>query len=134
MTTTGIQNTATTPASIPRGKITETTTSTEKDMADEETLRQGAQIIKRRFLAWRSPPVTLPAEHVIYNAVKEIVELLHEKQAGPGFDVCIDAVKWQQKPLDCQGIMVEGMGKLDIQECDIPSGPIDIREFTCRRV
>jgi hypothetical protein len=46
-----------------------------------------------------------------------------------------DAVKWSQKPLDCRGITVSGPGKIDIQESEIPipTGPIDIREFTVRK-
>ena len=28
--------------------------------------------------------------------------------------VGVNAMKWQQKPLDCQGIMVGGVGKVDI--------------------
>ena len=49
--------------------------------------------------------------------------------------VCVDSVKWSQKPLDCQGMRLGEVGKIDIEECDIPipSGPVDIREFTCRR-
>jgi hypothetical protein len=48
-------------------------------------------------------------------------------------EVCIDAVKWQQKPLDCQGIEMGGKGKIEIDECEIAGGDGDIREFTCRR-
>jgi hypothetical protein len=39
-----------------------------------------------------------------------------------------------QKPLDCQGVMVGDVGKVDIQECEIPipAGEIDIRQYFAR--
>jgi predicted GNAT family acetyltransferase len=47
--------------------------------------------------------------------------------------VCVDAVKWQQKPLDCQGVKLGEVGKIDIQECEIePAGSVDIREYFAR--
>jgi len=48
----------------------------------------------------------------------------------------VHAAKHSQKPLECQGMTLGEVGKIDTQECKIPipAGPIDIREFTCRRV
>ena len=32
---------------------------------------------------------------------------------SPGFDACVEAVKWEQKPLDGQGVELGGKGKRD---------------------
>lgn len=42
---------------------------------DSELVRLGTQAIKKRFLAWRDPPVELPADSVIEKAVIEIAML-----------------------------------------------------------
>jgi hypothetical protein len=103
LTRTGIKNTAgrmasitTTTANTPSASMNETNTDTEKDMVDEETLRLCVGIIKKHFLAYRLPPLTLPAEYVIYNAAREIATLLYDR-----------------KPLDCEGIELGGKGKSD---------------------
>lgn len=44
--------------------------------ASDEELRQCVAIVKRHFLAWRVPPVELPAESVIYDALREVREVL----------------------------------------------------------
>ena len=41
--------------------------------------------------------------------------------------------EYTAKPLDCQGILYGGTGKVDIRECEIEGGSVDIQEFTCRR-
>jgi hypothetical protein len=67
-----------------------------------------------------------------YRIAWEAVERLEARSTN--FDVCVDAVKWQQKPLDCQGIEIEGKGKIEIRECEIEGGGVDIRGFSPGRV
>jgi hypothetical protein len=82
------------------------------------TLNDAQRVARYRRIAW------------------EAIERLENRITISAPPVCVDAVKWEQKPLDCQGILYGGPGKIDVVDCDIPipSGPIDIREFTCRRV
>ena len=42
------------------------------DAIDSELIRHCTQVIKRRFLQWRDPPVELPPDSVIEEAVIEI--------------------------------------------------------------
>ncbi len=35
--------------------------------------------------------------------------------------------------LGCGGVELGGRGKIEIRECEIKGGSVDIREFTCRR-
>ena len=72
----------------------------------------------------------------LYKALaEEAIEQLEQRITISAPPVCVDSVKWSQRPLDCQGIEIGGRGKMDISECEfpIPTGPVDIREFTCRR-
>jgi hypothetical protein len=63
---------------------------------------------------------------------RDAIERLEGTKAIP--EVCVDAIKWQQKPLDSYSIEYGGRGKHTVEdEIPIPAGPIDIREFTCRR-
>ena len=48
---------------------------------------------------------------------------------------CVNTVKWSQKPLAGYSIEYGGRAQHTVEdEIPIPAGPIDIREFTCRRV
>ncbi len=47
-------------------------------MYDDEVIRQGVKLIKTKFLNWCSPPVRLPADHVIIECVEEIIRLTRE--------------------------------------------------------
>lgn len=42
---------------------------------NDELIRAGRQIIKARFLGWREPPMELPPDSVIDDAVADIVRL-----------------------------------------------------------
>jgi hypothetical protein len=42
---------------------------------DDEFMRIAVQHLKQTFTRWRDPPVELPAESVIYQALSEIFEL-----------------------------------------------------------
>ena len=63
---------------------------------------------------------------------RDAIERLEDSARDLGFDACVDAVEWSQKPLDCQGILYGGIGKIDIQECEIESDG-DIRGFFARK-
>lgn len=41
---------------------------------DDEFMRFAVQHLKERFVRWRDPPVELPADSVIYQALTEIIE------------------------------------------------------------
>ena len=43
-------------------------------MSNDELIRQSVALIKRKFLQWRIPPVELPAESVIEECVRLIIE------------------------------------------------------------
>jgi hypothetical protein len=70
------------------------------------------------------------------DIAREAIERLEKRITISAPPVYVSAVEWMQKPLDCQGIQLGSTGKIDIHECEvlIPTEPIDIREFTCRRV
>jgi len=43
-------------------------------MSNDELIRQSIALIKRKFLQWRTPPVELPAESVIEECVRLIIQ------------------------------------------------------------
>lgn len=52
----------------------------EGERPSSDLIRDGVQIIKRRFLEWCNPPIRLPAESVIEDSVKDILDLWQSKQ------------------------------------------------------
>jgi hypothetical protein len=145
----GTANTAITPANMPTERMTEITTNMERDMGDDLRKRYDAITANIKEQREKSEcgatvPIIVKALSWSSKTLNEAVELAQEAierlekrttiiSAPP---VCVSAVEWMQKPLDCQGIQLGSTGKIDIHECEvpIPTGPIDIREFTCRRV
>ena len=67
----------------------------------------------------------------VLGLARDAIERLEGTKTIP--EVCIDAVKWSQRPLDCHGVEFGGRGKMDVRGCEIKGGEVDIREFTCRR-
>jgi len=70
-----------------------------------------------KLLAWRN---------LAYEAIEQL-EIMESKAGGTEeiqgahrkfmeSPVCKDAVKWQQKPLDCQGVALGGTGKIEVRE------------------
>ena len=47
----------------------------------------------------------------------ELLEQEKTRAAVAGYDASFDAVRWEQKPLDCEGVEVGGKGKADIRRC-----------------
>jgi len=43
-------------------------------MSNDELIRQSVALIKRKFLQWRIPHIELPAESVIEECVRLIIE------------------------------------------------------------
>ena len=71
----------------------------------------------------------------LYKALaEEAIEQLEQRITISAPPVCVNTVKWSQKPLASYSIEYGGRGKHTVEdEIPIPAGPIDIREFTCRR-
>ena len=48
---------------------------------NEEFLRKAVQHLKIRFVRYQEPPVELPAESLIYDVIKEILEAYEVQRA-----------------------------------------------------
>jgi hypothetical protein len=124
--------------------MTETTTSTEKDMADDLRQRYDTINAKADKLAQcvesgvAGPSVAFGCSTLLIEAMglaRDAIERLQQRITISAPPVCVDSVKWSQKPLPSYSIEYGGKGKHTVEdEIPIPVGPIDIREFTCRRV
>jgi hypothetical protein len=126
--------------STPSENMTETSIE-EENMADDLRTRYNAINAKAEKLAEHvqagvtSPAAAFGVSVLLTEALglaRDAVERLEGTKAIP--EVRIDAIKWQQKPLASYSIEYGGRGKHTVEgEMPIPAGPIDIREFTCRR-
>lgn len=53
------------------------------EFVDEEVVREGRKAIQARFLNWRDPPIELPADSVIDEAVRDVIKLLYNSEVKP---------------------------------------------------
>jgi hypothetical protein len=82
-----------------------------------------------KALSWSSKTLNEAME-----LARDAIERLEQRITITAPPVCVDSVKWQQKPLASYSIEYGGRGQHTVEdEIPIPAQPIDIREFTCRR-
>jgi hypothetical protein len=97
---------------------------TGEDMSADDLRKRLEALIERT----RASKVSSHLEREYAELAREAIERLESRVV-----VSMEGIRheYTAKPLDCQGILYGGMGKIDVRECEVEG--VDIREFTCRR-
>jgi len=95
-----------------------------EDMSADDLRKRLEALIERT----RASKVSSHLEREYAELAREAIERLESRVV-----VSMEGLRHEctAKPLDCQGILYGGMGKIDVRECEVEG--VDIREFTCRR-
>src|SRR4051812_15394676 len=109
--------TTTTTAGTPTGSMSVTTT---EDIMSADLRKRLEALIART----RASKVSSHLEREYAELAREAIERLESRVV-----VSMEGLRHEHtaKPLDCQGILYGGNWKIDIQECEVEGGSVDIR-------